>query len=374
MRDLFPILSKCTYLASHSLGAVPAAAREALSEYWQAWAEQGILAWDGPWWQSLPDFTGALERILGAPAESVIPVQNATLGMAAVASCLNYSGPRNRIVFADLEFTTCFPFWSGQQELGAEVVLVRSPDGVNVPLEAYEDVMDERTLLVVTSHAFFRSGALQDIAGLAALCKRWGAYLLVDGYQSLGAVPLDFSLPDFVVGGCHKWLCGGPGAGFLQVRPELIEQLQPRLTGWFGLANPFIYEHPEKAEPHPGRWRFLTGTANVPAFYAAREGLRVVEEVGVKAIRQRSLEMTAAIMAEADARGLKVKTPRDEGRNGMVCLDFPGADQVRHQLEQRGVIVDWRPDCGLRVSPHFYNDRSDLERFWACTDEARKGN
>lgn len=373
MRHLFPILDKCTYLASHSLGAVPATAREALAEYWQAWAERGILAWDGPWWDALLGFTAALERILGAPPDTIAPVQNATLGMAAVASCLDYSGPKKRIVFADLEFTTCYPFWARQQQLGAEIELVHSPDGVNVPLAAYEEAVDERTLLVVTSHAYFRSGALQDIAGLAALCRRWGAWLLVDGYQSLGAVPLDFSLPDFVVGGCHKWLCGGPGAGFLYVRPELIGKLRPRLTGWFGLEQPFAYEMPQHATHHPGIWHFLTGTVNVPAFFAAREGLAIIEKLGVAAIRERSLEQTGWVMEQAAARGLIIKTPRGEGRNGMVCLDFPGADRVRHQLEEHGVIVDWRPDCGLRVSPHFYNDRSDLERFFACLDAALKG-
>lgn len=371
LRDRFPILEHTTYLASHSLGAVPRSTEESLRRYYREWAELGIKAWDGPWWQSMLDFCALVEKVLGARPGTVAPMQNVTRAMAGVASCLDY-GRRPRIVMPELEFTTSFPLWRGQERLGAEVVVVPSTDGVSVSAEALAEAVDERTALVLCSHAFFRSGALADLGSLVQVAHRHGAHVMGDGYQTAGAVPVEVDTlgVDFFVGGSHKWLCGGPGAGYLYVRPELVDSLRPALTGWFGLEDPFAYELGDgPGTPNPGVLRFLGGTPNVPAFYAAREGLATVLEVGVDRIRRQSREMTGWLMERLDARGFAIKTPRDpERRNGMVCFDFEGASEVRTALEQERIIVDWRPDCGLRVSPHFYNGREDLERFLEALD------
>ncbi|MBI3927095.1 MAG: aminotransferase class V-fold PLP-dependent enzyme [Armatimonadetes bacterium] len=375
MRDRFPLLSRRTYLASHSLGAVPASASAALQEYYRHWAELGILAWDGPWWEMMKAFCSSLEQLLGAPSGTVVPMLNVTRAMAGVASSFDYGRARNRIVLGELEFTTCFPFWRGQERLGAELVVVPSADRVSVSLPALLEAIDERTLLVVSSHAYFRSGALQDLRALSRAAHRVGALVLGDGYQTVGCVPVDVVglEVDFFVGGCHKWLCGGPGAGYLYVRQELIPQLQPRLTGWFGLADPFEYDADfGSAPPHPESYRFLCGTPNIPAFYAAREGIAAVLELGIETIRRRSVELTSLLVAGARERGLGIRSPLDpQRRNGMVCLDFEGDRQAQKDLQEQGIIVDWRPDCGLRVSPHFYNDEQDLARFWSAIDESQ---
>lgn len=365
LRARFPILEHKTYLASHSLGAVPRATAEALREYYEQWAEQGILAWDGPWWAALEEFAARLERLLHARPKTIVPFQNATRGMAAVASSLDFSGPRNEVLMTDLEFTTAYPFWRSQEHHGARVVVVKSPDGITVPAELLRQHITERTLLVMTSHVYFRSGAVQDLKTLARAAHEQGAYLLGDGYQAAGAIPVNLTEldVDFYVGGCHKWLCGGPGAGYFYCRPDLIEKLEPRMTGWFGLQNPFHYEVGTHAgQLHEGIYRFLCGTVNVPGLYAAREGLKTIEEVGIDNIRAASLKMTQSLMDQASERKLSIRTPKERG--GMVCLDFPGAKEVTEGLVRRGVIVDWRPDCGMRVSPHFYNNAEDLERFF----------
>jgi kynureninase len=370
-RDQFPILASKNYLASHSLGAMPAQTPQQLQHYTDLWASEGILAWDGEWWDILEEFGGRVERILKAPAHSVVPCLNVTLGFAAIASCLSYTPQRNRIVLCDLEFTTTIPFWSGQQAYGAELVVVASEDGVTVPTEAMEAAIDERTLLVVSSHAYFRSGALQDVVRLQRRAREMGAWLVVDAYQSAGCVPIDIGAADFdfFVAGCHKWLCGGPGGGFLHVRPALIEQLQPRLLGWFALSEPFAYEKTSKPVLHRGVNRFLNGTPNVLALFAARRGLEWVENVGLDAIRQHSQQLTSWLYEEVTRRGLRVKSPADpQRRNGMLCLDFPGAKECQAALQRRGVVVDYRPDCGIRVSPHFYNQKSDLESFLEALD------
>ncbi len=374
-REEFPILGQRIYLANHSLGAMPRGAERELQRYAQLWAEQGILAWDGEWWSVIQEFGQRLEAILSAPTGSIVPCLNVTTGFAAIASCLRYTPQRNRIVLCDLEFTTTLPFWLAQQSHGAEVVVVHSPDGMSMPVELMEQAVDERTALVVSSHAYFRSGALQQVERLQQRARQLGALLVVDAYQSAGCVPIDLQQldVDFLVGGCHKWLCGGPGAGFLYVRPQLVEQLQPTLVGWFSLEKPFAYEKTRSPVLHRGIYRFLNGTPNVLALFAARSGLQWVEKVGLKAIRAHSLEMTSWLMDQLAQRGLEIRTPSSPNhRNGMICVDFPGSQQAQVALQERDIITDWRPDCGLRCSPHFYNQKSDLEAFLEALDEVTK--
>lgn len=369
-RNEFPILAHKNYLASHSLGAMPAATAANLQRYAELWATQGILAWDGEWWTSISDFGDRLSRILGAAPSTIVPCLNVTVGMAIVASCLNPALQRNRVVLCDLEFTTTLPFWQSQKDL--EVVIVESPDGISVDPALLEAAIDERTCLVVSSHAYFRSGALQDVARLQTHARRQGALLLVDGYQSAGCVPVQIADFDFFVGGCHKWLCGGPGGGFLYVRPDLISQLRPRFVGWFGLANHFAYEKSRAPVLNEGIFRFLNGTPNVPALFAARAGLEWVEKLGLPAIREHSWQLTGWLLQQLEGRGLKVRTPHEkERRNGMLCVDFPGAKACQADLQSRDIIVDYRPDCGIRVSPHFYNQQSDLEAFLKALDAVR---
>ena len=280
------------------------------------------------------------------------------------------------MVLTALEFTTSYPFWKAQERLGAEVVVVPSDDGMTVSTERILDAIDERApLFVPTSHVYFRSAAIQDLAAIVKKAHEVGALCIGDGYQTVGTVPVDVADLDidFYVGGCHKWLCGGAGAGWLYVNPKLLPSLQPRLTGWFGLAKPFSYEPTtDVPEPHPTALRFLAGTPNVPGMFAAREGLRMIRQIGVEAIRARSQQQTGQIIEEALSRGLTVRTPQDPAmRSGMVCLDFEGAERVCETLIEKNVVVDYRPDCGIRVSPHFYNTNGDIDRFFVELDLAR---
>lgn len=376
LRDEFPILSTKTYLASHSLGAVPRRTRESMAEYVDQWETQGIEAWDGPWWDAILDFGRTLEQILGADEGTVVPMTNATRGMAAIASCFTFEGKRRKIVLSDLEFTTVYPFWRGLEELGATLEIVPSEDGLGVSTERLAEAIDESTRLVVSSHAYFRSGALQDLKQLTQIAHAAGAHLIGDGYQAAGTVPVDVRQLqiDFYVGGCHKWLCGGAGAGYLYVRPDLIETLRPRLSGWFGLASPFDYDRETgRGTPHPGIFRFLGGTPAVPALYAAREGTRIVAETGNAAIREISKHLTNRIVEEARARSFTLRSPLDpEARNGMVCVDIEGGQEIVTELSAQDIIVDWRPDCGIRISPHFYNDFSDIDRLFHALDTLLK--
>jgi kynureninase len=214
---------------------------------------------------------------------------------------------------------------------------------------------------VPISHVLFRDAEIQDVEPIVRRAHEAGAHVVLDCYQSAGVVPLDLTAldVDFACGGSVKWLCGGPGAGWLYVRPDLAGELQPTFVGWQGHARPFAFE-PE-LEYAAGARRFLTGTPNVPALYAATAGYDVIEEVGVERIRERSLVLTQLLIDLLDAAGFEVGSPRErDRRGGTVLARTPDDAAVHRELGERGIICDFRPDAGIRLGPHFYNTEDEL--------------
>ncbi len=355
-RDRFPILETCTYLINHSLAAMPAAAEDRLREYACTWRERGIRAWAEGWWEMPVTVGDQLGRILGAPPGSIVMHQNVTVAEAIVLSCFARSGQRNRVVYEQGNFPSVRYLYQAQPEL--EVVAVADD-------EAIVDAIDERTLLVPTSHVLFKNGEIQDVEPIVRRAHEAGAYVVLDCYQSAGVVPLgltDLDV-DFAVGGSVKWLCGGPGAGWLYVRPDVAERLEPTLVGWQAHARPFAFE-PE-LEYAAGARRFLTGTPNVPALYAATAGYDVIEEVGVPAIRECSLALTQLLIELCDEAGLCVVSPREtERRGGTVTVSTPDHAACHRELGDRGIVCDFRPDPvgGIRLGPHFFNTEDEVGR------------
>lgn len=363
-RERFPILQTSVYLISNSLGAMPASVREGLATYADLWEREGVVAWND-WLPLVREAGDLLAGLIGAPAGSVVMHQNVSTLVSIVASCFEYEGPRRKVVYADSEFPTMHYFWEQQRRLGAEVQYLGTEDRLRFPLDRLLAAIDDRTLIVPVSHVLFRSSELIDVAAVVEQAHRHGAYVLLDSYQATGAVPFDVTAlgVDFVVGGSVKWLCGGPGAGYLYVRPDLVERLRPREAGWFSHAHPFAFDMGE-IDYAPGIERFMGGTPGIPALYAAREGYRIVSEVGVERIRARSLRLTERIIARAEDLGLTVNTPREAARRGgHVTLDFPTAEAVSQELIRRRYIVDYRPGAGIRVAPHFYNTEAECDAF-----------
>jgi kynureninase len=333
---------------------MPAAAEERLLEYAHAWNTRGVQAWADGWWD-LPVTVGdQIARLIGAPSGSVSMHQNVTLAEAVVLSCFGFDGPRRRIVYEEGNFPSVRYLYQAQERRGADILVVADDEGV-------VDAIDERTLLVPVTHVLFKTGAIQDVEAILARAYEAGALVVLDAYQSVGTVPLDVTAlgVDFALGGSVKWLCGGPGAAWLYVRPDVASTLEPALTGWQAHARPFAFE-PEQ-DYAEGAWRFLTGTPNVPALYAATAGYDVVEEVGVERIRERSVEQTALLIELLDEAGFPVGSPRDPARRGgTVIVKPPDFERVGRELGERGVICDWRPDVGLRLGPHFFNTEAEL--------------
>jgi kynureninase len=353
-RDRFPILAETTYLINHSLGAMPAAAEERLLEYARAWRERGVRAWEEGWWE-LPLTVGdQIGRLIGAPPGTVSMHQNVTLAEAVVLSCVRFDGERRRIVYEEGNFPSVRYLYQAQTDRGAEIVVASDDAGV-------VEAIDERTLLVPVTHVLFRTGEIQDVEAIVARAHEVGALVVLDAYQSVGTVPLDVTAlgVDFAVGGSVKWLCGGPGAGWLYVRPDLAATLEPALTGWYGHARPFAFE-PEQ-DYAEGAARFLAGTPNVPALYAATAGYDVIEEIGVERIRARSVAQTTLLIELLEAAGFDPGSPREpELRGGTVVVKTPEFEAVNAELAARGVLVDSRPETGLRLGPHFFNTDDEL--------------
>jgi kynureninase len=364
LREEFPILAHTTYLISNSLGAMPRDVHGELAAFARAWEERGVRAWHEGWWEMSVETGDLLAPILGVGPGEIAMHQNVSVAAAVFLSCLDYPPERNRLVYTDLDFPTLTYVAEGERRKGAEIVVVPSDDGVGVPTERLLAAIDERTRVVPVSHVLFKSAWVQNAAAIARRCREVGALLLLDVYQSAGSLPLalaDWGV-DAAVGGSVKWLCGGPGAGYLWVRPDLAERLAPALTGWQADEEPFAFR-PGPIRPARGAWRFLTGTPNVPALYACRPGYRIVAAVGTSRIRERSLALTERLMAAAEAAGFEVRTPREpERRGGTVSVWHPEAERLCRELIARDVLCDYRPGTGIRLSPHFYTTEEECDR------------
>jgi len=362
-RSEFPILDKTTYLVSHSLGAMPRKAADELRAYADDWAGRGVRAWAEGWW-SMPSTLGdTVGRIIGAAPGSVVMHQNVSVCQSLILSCFDLGGSRNKIVYDDLNFPSVMYVYEAHAALGARIHMIKSPDGITVPLDRLLEAIDEQTLLVPISHVIFKSGFVQDVASVVRRAHEVGALVVADLYQSAGTLPVNVSDwdVDFATGGSVKWLCGGPGAGYLYVAPRLCRQLRPRATGWMAHESPFSFETGPivYASDHT---RFLHGTPAIPALYGARAGYEVIEAVGVQEIRKKSLRQTQKLMDLARAHGLLVRTPEKAAeRGGMVILDLPHAQAVAVELNRRQILVDFRPGAGIRLSPHFYTSDDEIE-------------
>lgn len=370
-RDEFPILADTTYLVNHSLGAMPRRVYDRLREYADMWATRGIRSWAEGWWDSPVTVGDLVGRILGAAPGTVVMHQNVSVIQALVASCFDYTGPRNRIVYTSMNFPTVMYVWEAQRRHGAEIVVVPSRDGVGVETEDLLAAIDERTLLVPISHVLFQTGYRQDLEAVVAKAHEVGAMVMADCYQSTGTVPFDVTALDLdmACGGSVKWLCGGPGAGYLYVRPDVRERLEPAITGWMAHAAPFAFETGPQRYAHDAT-RMLHGSPAVPALYAARSGYEIVGEVGVEAIRAKSVRQTTQLLERALERGYGTRSPLDpEKRGGTITIQVEHAPAVVKALAERDILCDCRPDVGLRVSPHFYTSDDELLGFLDALDE-----
>ena len=371
-REEFPILAKKTYLISNSLGAMPRGVYDSMKEYADTWARDGVEAWDD--WVPMVTQTGDLiGKIINAPKGSVMMHQNVSTLTAILASALEFKRGKDTIVYDELNFPSVHYVWKEMERRNARLELVKSDDGMTVDTGKLCDAIDTSTVVVPISHVLFRSAAIQDVKAIVEKAHRVGAIVILDAYQSVGCVPLDVQAldVDFVIGGSVKWLCGGAGAAYLYAHPQRSKQFEPINCGWFSHADPFGFEM-GKIRFAEDVHRFMGGSPSVPALYSARSGYKIIGEVGVDAIREKSKRMTTRLIDRALGMGLEVNTPRDaEKRASTVVIDFPDSERVCEELIRRKFVVDWRKPStsilgtplkgGIRIGPHFYNTDDECD-------------
>jgi len=362
-RSEFPILEKTVYLISHSLGAMPRATYDQLHEYADAWATRGVRAWAEGWWDMPVTIGNEVARIIGADPGSVVMHQNVSICQSLILSCFEPTPQRNKIVYSELNFPSVMYVYEAHARSGKlRIETVKSDDGITVPLERMLEAIDETTLLVPFSHVLFKSAFLQDAKAIIDKAHEVGAMIVLDTYQSAGTVP--FSVKelnaDFATGGSVKWLCGGPGAGYLYIRPDLQNKLQPKTTGWMAHENPFAFD----TDLHYASnvTRFLHGSPGIPALFAAKAGYAIINEIGVDKIRAKNTRQTEYLIQLAEEAGFQVTSPRDPAqRGGTITVAHEHAAAIAKELIRREFIIDFRPGAGVRISPHFYTTDRELE-------------
>lgn len=365
-RAQFSALEDCVHLISHSLGCIPDRAVDDLSEYIGLWGVRSITAWD-EWFPELDRAAARIERLLSAPPGTVTMHTNVSTVQSVLASCFEYTPARNKIVYSSLNFPTVSYIWQAEQRRGATVHIVESHDGIGVDTEAMCEAIDEHTVAVPISHVIFSSAYLQDAKKICQKARSVGAHVILDCYQSVGIIPVDIVEigASFACGGSLKYLCGGPGAGYLYAREDLIGTFAPRVTGWLGNESPFAFTMPEQVYADSIH-RYLGGTPAIAALYQARAGAEIIGQIGVSAIREKSLRQTRHIIDQIDELGFALRSPREpERRGGSVVFDFVGAADVARELNRRRFFCDYRPKAGIRIAPHFYTRDEELGLFFA---------
>ena len=373
-RNEFPILDKTVYLISHSLGAMPRDTYKRLNEYAETWATRGVRAWAEGWWDMSVTTGDEVGRIIGAEPACVVMHQNVSICQSLILSCFEPTAKRNKIVYSELNFPSVMYVYEAHARNGRlRIETVASDDGITVPLDRFLAAIDEETLLVPFSHVLFKSGFLQNAKAITDRAHEVGAMVVLDTYQSAGTVP--FSVKelnvDFATGGSVKWLCGGPGAGYLYVRPDLIDRLEPKTTGWMAHEEPFAFD----SELRYARdvTRFLHGSPAIPALYAARSGYEVINQIGVEKIRAKSLRQTQRLVELAVEAGFRVTSPPDPAqRGGTITVWDENAAAIAKELIRREFIVDYRPGAGVRISPHFYTKDEELDLVISEMKEIRE--
>jgi kynureninase len=373
-RGEFPILDRTTYMISNSLGAMPRRVYDEMRAYADSWAERGVRAWEEGWWEMAVGVGDKIAPLIGARAGEISLHQNVTVTQAVISSCFDFHGPRNKVVMVDLEFPSIQYFYQEQRRHGARVETVPTRDHIRIDLDKLLAAIDETTLLVPISQVLFRSSYIVDVRAIIERAHRVGAHVVLDAFQAAGTIPLDVRGlgVDFAVGGVLKWLCGGPGVAYLYVREDLRAKLRPSLTGWMAHRRPFAFET-GAIDAREDSYRYLNGTPHIPALFACQPGLDILNRVGIRAIREKSMGLTARVMEGAKSRGWRVNTPENAAeRAGTVSVECPHAYEVCRELLARDILVDYRPKAGVRISPHFYNRDEECEFTLAQMEEILK--
>jgi len=356
IRAQFPIFQRKLYLNSCSQGALCRAVEEGLHDYIASWHEQG-----SPWETWVGKYEAARTQFaafIGATAEEVAVIPYASAGINSIASALSFDR-RKKVVMGEFEFPTMGHIWLAQQKRGAKIDFV-SAVGNSIPVENYQRAIDEDTIIVPVTGLCFMNGFRSPVAEVARLAHAKGALVMMDDYQDCGTRPVNVRKTDvdFYVAGTLKYLLGPPGLAFLYVRKELIESLQPTMSGWFAQENPFAFDVKKLELSHSAR-RFEAGSPPVPNVYAAMKGIEFLLEVGLDNVAGQITSLSQALLAGARKLEIQSKTPMNSV-GPLIVLQCKDAAAVVAKLVANNVVCSSRHD-GLRLSFHVYNTMEDVD-------------
>lgn len=368
-RDEFPILEKCTYLISNSLGAMPRGVYQSLESYADSWATLGVSAWgnpydDNPTWFELNGAVGnKIAPLMGAAPNTVLVHQNASIANSVLFGALDFSDKkRNKVVITDMDFPSDIYVLRRWLPDHMDVHMVKTEDGITIDTQKMLDAIDENTRLVSISHVLFRSAYIMPVQAIVEKAHSVGAQVVFNGYHSIGVIPVDVTAMnvDFYIGGVLKWMCGGPGGVFMYVRPDLLKTLEPKVTGWMSHKTPFTFDV-ENLDWRDDNYRLMNGTPGIASLHAIQPGVDILTQVGVDNIREKSIRQTSLIITIADEKGYAVISPRDSSvRGGTVTVNPPHAYEISRELLARNIKIDYRENAGIRIAPHFYNSDDEV--------------
>ena len=371
-RSEFPILERCNYLISNSLGAMPRKVHDSLKFYADTWGEHGVSAWSMGWFELPQTVGGKIAPLMGAAPGTVLVHQNASIANSILFGGIDFSDQkRDKVVITDMDFPSDIYVLRRWLPDNMRVHCVKSPDGIAIDTDELLDAIDDKTRLVSVSHVLFRSAYIMPAKAIVDKAHRVGAQVIFNGYHSVGVIPVDVRAlnVDYYIGGVLKWLCGGPGGVFMYVRPDLLPSLEPKVTGWFAHQAPFDFDV-ENLELRADAFRLMNGTPGIASLHAIQPGVDIIAEIGVAAIRQKSIRQTSLIIDLADAAGYEVASPRDPAtRAGTVTVNPPQAYEVSCEMLARGIKIDYRPQAGIRMAPHFYNTDDEITQAMTAMGE-----
>ncbi len=368
-RSRFPIFERLVYVNSCSQGALSDSVRAAYDDYLTDWDEKGA-PW-AYWVERAESARASFAGLVGAQPDEVAVTTSLSAGVSALASALDY-GERPRVVVSDFEFPTVGQIWHAQELRGAEVVHVPQSDG-EIPIERFDELIDERTKLVAITAVCYRNGARLPVEDVVELAHARGALVLLDAYQAIGTYPIDVRElgVDFLGAGALKYLLASAGLGFLWCREGLVESLLPTQTGWFADRNIFEMDIHDYS-PSPTARRFESGTPPIPAIYAGIAGIELIRELGIAETRAHVTALTERLISGVDELGGSVATPRDPERRGaLVCIRSTDAPALVRALGDDGIVTSER-DGNLRISPHAYNVQEDIDAVLAALARHRE--
>jgi kynureninase len=371
-RSEFPILEKCNYLISNSLGAMPKGVYDSLHHFADVWAEHGVSAWGVEWYELNRLVSDRIAPLMGAPANSVLVHQNASIANSILFSALDFSdSTRNKVVICDMDFPSDVYVLRRWLPENMEIQMIESHDGISIDTDEILDAIDERTRLVSVSHVLFRSAYIMPAKAIVDKAHSVGAQVVFNGYHSVGIIPVDVTAMnvDFYIGGVLKWICGGPGGVFMYVRPDLLKTLEPKVTGWMSHKNPFAFDI-ERLDWREDSYRLMNGTPGIASLHSIQPGVDIITKVGVDNIREKSIRQTSLLIDLADQKGYEVVSPRDNAvRAGTVTVNPPNSYEVSRELLARNIKIDYRQNAGIRIAPHFYNTDEEVHQAMDTIDE-----